>query len=575
MNKNHTIALFRLLFLLPLPILLSSCTAELAPTSTPLFTHFSYQGKDAVYDENPLGANEFYSPILQGCYPDPSITRKGEDYYLATSSFAFHPGVPLFHSKDLVNWEQLGHVLSRPSQLKLENAGMSKGVYAPHIIYNPHNDTFYMITTHIGGGLGNIVVKAKDPAGAWSDPIKQPFEGIDPSLFFDEDGKGYVVHNDAPEQALYEGHRVIKLRDYDTETDQTTGEPVVVVNGGVDISQKPIWIEAPHLYKKDGWYYLMCAEGGTSYAHSEVIFRSSSVRGPYVAAKNNPILTQRHLPAERSNAVVWAGHADLVSTPEGKYYGVFLASRPNSAGRITTGRETYLLPVDWSGDFPVFEGGLLPLNPKQPLPDGVTNKTGTDNFLPNGNFTFDDNFQTTPLDHRWIAVRDAYDKFVSVGASGLRITPFDRNIKTALAPSMLCYRQQHNAFTASVTMLYKPSSEKDLAGIVCYQKETFSYVFGVTKYEDGYYIVLERTSGGESTLVTMQKIEQVDKPLRLQVRGEGDDYYFDYAVGEGEYVNLGGKVSGDVLSTNVAGGFTGSLIGVYATCANDILFLQN
>jgi alpha-N-arabinofuranosidase len=559
--------------LLILP-LLAACgdKGKIVSTDKPCFTQFVYRGDDAVYKENPLDADEFYSPILQGCYPDPSITRKGDDYYLVCSSFAFYPGVPVFHSRDLINWEQTGHVLSRPTQLILDGVGMSKGVYAPSIVYNPHNDYFYMITTHIGGGLGNIMVKAKDPAGEWSDPFKLNFDGIDPSLFFDDDGKGYVVHNDAPENELYSGHRVIKIWDYDTENDRITGTPLVIVDGGVDITKNPIWIEAPHLYKKNGWYYLMCAEGGTGDNHSEVIFRSASVKGPYIPAGQNPVLSQRHLPADRKNKVVWAGHADLVSTPDGRYYAVFLASRPNHANRINTGRETYLLPVDWSGDFPVFEGGLEPLKPKLKLPAGVENKTGSDNFFPNGNFTFTDNFNSFPLDYRWFALRDSHEKFISQTPDGLQINPSKENIKTVHSPSMLCYRQQHNHFSASAAMYYRPASEKDLAGIVCYQKETFNYVFGITKKENDYYIVLERTADGNSGLIASRKINYTGQAIHLQIKADGDDYYFNYATENENYLNLGGTMSGDILSSDIAGGFIGCVIGLYATSANDITF---
>jgi alpha-N-arabinofuranosidase len=398
--------------------------------NAPLFTHFTYTGHDAVYINNPLAAGEFYSPILQGCYPDPSITRKGEDYYLVNSSFAFFPGVPIFHSKDLVNWVQIGHVLDRTSQLKVYDAGMSKGIYAPDIQYNPHNDTFYMITTQIAGGIGNMVVKTKDPAGAWSDPVRLDFDGIDPSLFFDDDGKAYVVHNDAPDKALYEGHRVIKIWEYDTDGDKVIpGTDKIVVDGGVDISQQPIWIEGPHLYKKNGRYYLMCAEGGTGDWHSEVIFVSDTPKGTYIPAKNNPILTQRYFPRDRTNRVDWAGHADLVETPDGKYYGVFLAVRPNEKGRVNTGRETFLLPVDWTGEFPVFENGLVPLLPKQKMPAGVENKTGKEGFFPNGNFTFADNFTTEKLDFRWISVRSPREDFVEITKNGLKINPYPTKIK--------------------------------------------------------------------------------------------------------------------------------------------------
>ena len=370
-------------------------------TNTPVFLSATYKGEDEVYKKFPLENGEFYNPILQGCYPDPAITRKGDDYYLVCSSFAMFPGVPIFHSKDLVNWTQIGHVLDRTSQLDVHDTGISQGVYAPGITYNKNNDTFYMIVTAFAGGAGNIVVKTKDPKKGWSEPYKLNFQGIDPSIFFDDDGKAYIVHNDAPEKALYQGHRVIKIWEYDVEKDQVIpGTDKVIVNGGVDLSEHPIWIEAPHLYKKNGLYYLMCAEGGTGGWHSEVIFVSDNPKGPFKPAPSNPILTQRYFPKDRKNMVDWAGHADLVKGPNDKYYGVFLAIRPNEAGLVNTGRETFILPVDWSGKFPVFENGLVPIEPKLQLPEGVENKTGEDGYFPNGNFTFSDDFKADTLDYQ-------------------------------------------------------------------------------------------------------------------------------------------------------------------------------
>lgn len=537
----------------------------------PTFSQFIYQGNDKVYQENPLKADEFYTPILQGCYPDPSITRKGDDYYLVNSSFAFFPGVPIFHSKDLVNWEQIGNVLDRPSQLKIQDIEISDGIYAPDIVYNPHNDTFYMITTHIGGGWGNIVVKTKDPRKGWGDPILLDFGGIDPALFFDDDGKAYLVHNDAPDNGkeLYSGHRVIKQWEYDVENDRVIpGTDRIIVNGGVDISQKPIWIEGPHLYKKDGRYYLMCAEGGTGDWHSEVVFVSDSPRGPFIPSTNNPILSQRYLSENRSNKVDWAGHADLVETPEGKYYGVFLGIRPNNKQRVNTGRETFVLPIDWSGEFPVFENGLVPLSPKLKMPKGVQNQVGTNSFFPNGNFVFKDSFAENQLDHRWIAVRGPRENFANFTKNGLQIKPFQANVKERKPIAALFHRQQHKSFSTIVDMDYVPTSENDLAGIVCYQKESFNYVFGITQKGNDSYIILVRTDNNESTLIASEKID-VSKPVQLEVEADEDDYRFNYSVNNQGFKNLGGVVSGDILSTNLSGGFIGALIGLYATSSND------
>ena len=543
-----------------------------AAKNPPVFSNVIYKGDDEIYKKYPLKAGEFYSPVLQGCYPDPAITRKGDDYYMVCSSFAMFPGVPIFHSKDLVNWTDLGGVLNNVNEFNPHDTGISQGVYAPGITYNPHNDTFYMIVTAFSGGLGNIIVKTKDPKKGWGSPIKLDFGGIDPSVFFDDNGKGYIVHNDAPDKGkeLYNGHRVIKVWEYDVATDKVIpGTDKIIVDGGVDLSKRPIWIEAPHLYKKDGHYYLMCAEGGTGGNHSEVVFISDSPKGPFKPSSNNPILTQRHFPKDRANKVDWAGHADLVLGPDNKYYGVFLGVRPNDKDRVNTGRETFMLPVDWSGTFPVFENGLVPMEPKLKMPKGVTeNKTGTNGFFPNGNFTFEENFTSDKLDYRWIGLRGPRENFASVTKKGLQINPFAVSIKELKPTSTLFYRQQHNTFSFATTIDYKPASEKDLAGIVCLQNEKFNYVFGITKKGNDTYVLLERTEKGASKIIASTKID-MKKPVRLQVKANGDSYEFSYAVNGTDFENLGGVVSGDILSTNVAGGFTGALVGLYATAVND------
>ena len=566
MKKNQVVLITAFLAL----FVFTGCNAQ---KNIPVFSSAVYEGNDDVYNENPLEDDEFYNPILQGFYPDPAIARKGNAYYLVASSFAVFPGVPIFHSNDLVNWTQIGHVLDRKSQLKVQDTEISLGIFAPDIRYNPNNDTFYMITTQFAGGFGNIVVKTQDPKEGWSDPIKLDFAGIDPAIFFDDDGKAYVTHNDAPDEGeeLYQGHRVIKIWEYDVENDQVIeGTDKIIVDGGVDLSKKPIWIEAPHIYKKDGRYYLMCAEGGTGGWHSEVIFVSDKPMGPYEPAPNNPILTQRHFPKDRENKVDWVGHADLVVGPDDKYYGVFLGIRPNEKDRVNTGRETFILPVDWSGEFPVFENGLVPMEPKLEMPEGVENKTGEGDYFPNGNFTYTEDFTSEKLDYRWIGLRGPREDFMEITKNGVKINPFDVNIKEVKPTSTLFHRQQHKDFSFTTTMNYKPKSEKDLAGITALQSEKFNYVFGLTKKDNKDYLVLERTEKGSSKILATKEIE-FKGALQLRVEADGDDYKFSYALNGDNFKNLGGTVSGDILSTNVAGGFTGTLIGLYATSANDVV----
>ena len=206
---------------------------------------------------------------------------------------------------------------------------------------------------------------------------------------------------------------------------------------------------------------------------------------------------------------------------------------------------------------------------KLKLPKGVENKTGKEGYLPNGNFTYTDPLNGEQLDYRWVALRGPREAFITNDKNGVYLTPFATNIKQVAPTATLFHRQQHNHFKASVQLSYLPKSDKDLAGLTCYQSERFHYVFGITKKGSQYYIVLERTEKGASTLLASQEID-LTLPITLQVAAQGNDYAFSYSTDGKPFVNVGGTVSGDVLSTNVAGGFTGSMIGLYATTNNDI-----
>lgn len=292
------------------------------------------------------------NPILKGFYPDPSICRVGEDYYLVNSTFSYFPGLPIFHSKDLAHWEQIGNAMDRTAQLNLDGLGISRGLFAPAIRYNI--GTFYITCTLIDNG-NNFVITTTDLSKGWSDPIWLPeVEGIDPSLFFDDTNRAYIIYNSDPPNkvSVYDGHRSIKIVEFDVATSKVISSPVIIVNGGSDMSQKPIWIEGPHIFKKDGFYYLIAAEGGTDVNHSEVVFRGKNVLGPYESYSQNPILTQRNLDPNRKDAVTSTGHADFVEDANGNWYVVFLGCRPYGAGFYNTGRETFIAPVSWENGWP-------------------------------------------------------------------------------------------------------------------------------------------------------------------------------------------------------------------------------
>ena len=540
--------------------------------ATPLtarFDWFEYQGRDSVYEAVKAGDNEYLNPILAGFYPDPSIARAGDDYYLVASSFAYFPGVPIFHSRDLVSWTQIGHVLDRPSQLNLDSAGVSRGIFAPTIQY--HDKTFYMITTLVDRG-GNFFVTATDPAGPWSDPVWLPqIDGIDPSIFFDEDGKAYVVNNGPPVGTpLYDGHRAIWIQELDLAAKALVGPRTVIVNGGVDLSKKPIWIEAPHILKVRGAYYLICAEGGTADQHSEVVFRSDSVRGPYVPYAGNPILTQRHLNPRRAAPVTTAGHADFVQTPNGEWWAVFLGVRPYAGDvHYNAGRETFLLPVRWSGEWPLILSDSAtvpyvhtrPALPKQNPPAVPTS----------GNFTVRDEFDAPSLAPSWVLLRTPrerwYDLATPRGALTIRARPVE--LWSRHQPSFVARRQQHLRASASTAVRFVPTTAGDKAGLAAFHNETHYYLLSVALADGRTVIRLERRAGERpdrpAAVVAEAPIRpSAAEPVLLRIDARSDRYDFYYAERPNEWKRLAADLDGTILSTKVAGGFVGTMFGLFA-----------
>lgn len=514
----------------------------------------------------------FLNPILSGFYPDPSICRVGDDYYLVNSTFSYFPGVPVFHSKDLVSWKQIGHVLDRPEQLDLSGLGVSEGIYAPTIQF--HQGIFYMVTTLVGRG-GNFVVTAKNPAGPWSNPVWLPqVTGIDPSLFFDEDGKSYVVFNSGPpeEKSIYEGHCAIWMYEFDKQNLKTIGEIKLLINGGTDISRKPIWIEGPHLLKKEGLYYLMCAEGGTGYDHSEVIFRSKSMNEPFVPYEKNPILTQRTLDRERPYPITTTGHADLVETPSGEWWAVFLGCRPyapTSEDLYNVGRETFLAPVKWKNGWPIINPDYQEVQYRYPAPQLPVKKVT--NGIANGNFTLKDDFTTSKLEYDWLFLRTPKTTWHSVSAGSLTLQVRPETVVGKENPSFVARRQQHSTFEASAAMRFVAANESELAGLVAFQNEEHHYILGKTKEKGKTVIQLIKSAKPEDAatpevLAQIElKPEQDKKPVSLKIAQHSDGYAFSYAFEPGKWMLLKDKVDAPFLSTKVAGGFVGTTLGMYAT----------
>lgn len=492
----------------------------------------------------------FENPILPGFYPDPSACRVGEDYYLVTSSFSYFPGVPIFHSKDLVNWEQIGHVLDRPSQLPLEGQAQSRGIFAPTIRYN--DGVYYMITTNVGQG-GNFLVTATDPAGPWSDPYYLDAPGIDPSLFFDDDGKVYYHGTrPAPEGEKYSGNWEVWLQELDLNTMKLTGEPVGLWRGAL---RDVIWPEGPHIYKKDGLYYLMISEAGTGHHHAVSIARSESITGPYVGNPGNPILTHRHF--GRDYPIVNVGHFDLVETQNGEWWGIGLASRIYGGYYRNLGRETFMLPVTWEDGWPIMSPGTGKLEMSYTKPNLPESKPV--------NIPACEHFNGEELDFKWNILRSPEEEFYSLterpGHLSLKLRP--EKITELNTPSCVVRRQQHIDFAASTMMEFTPSNDNEVAGLVLMQSEKYNFSFVSKKKEDDTVLQLIKCTDGKEEI--LKELSVNSSTMYLKVEAYGQDFSFYYAETENNYKPLIEDVDGRILSTDVAGGFVGTQLGLYAS----------
>lgn len=526
-----------------------------APAPAPVaFDWFSYRGEDGA----PAPAGQYRNPVLAGFYPDPSIVRVGADYYLVNSTFAWFPGIPVWHSRDLVSWRQIGNAIDRPGQLDFTGLRLSRGVFAPAITYA--RGRFWIVSTCVDCG-GNFIVTARDPAGPWSDPVWLPtVEGIDPSLFFDADGSAWLVNNRAPAGgSTYDGHRAIWLERFDPEAMRMHGGARMIVDGGVDLAKRPVWIEGPHLLKKDGFYYLIAAEGGTSVNHSQVVFRAALIEGPYrpAPAGVNPILTQRDLPAGRAAPISAAGHAQLVQLPDGRWQAVFLATRPYAGDFYNTGRETFLLPARWRDGWPAIlpAGRAVPRLVARPLP------AAGDAPPQAGSFAVRDEFARARLGREWVTMRGAS---VAVGGGALRLMP-GAGLGTLGKPAFAARRQQHAVGVAETELRAFPA-EGASAGLAAVQNDAFFLTIAAVRRGGRTWVRAARRAGEGEPVggVTLAEREVAARgPIRFRVAMRGGRYDLSYAVG-GRWEMLARDVDATHLSTASAGGFVGTMIGPFA-----------
>ncbi len=497
---------------------------------------------------------KYVNPIIPGFHPDPSICRVGEDYFLVTSSFEFFPSIPVFHSKNLVDWEQINFCISKNEYLPLTCGSPNcSGIYAPTIRYN--NGKFYVICTNVPTSdttdkrYGNFIVSTDNPFGEWSEPIWIDCKGIDPSLFFDDDGKVYYCGTNGG----------VYFCEINPDTGAVLSEVKYLWSGTGGVAP-----EAPHIYKKDGWYYLMLAEGGTEYGHMESIARSKDIGGPYLPYEKNPILSNRSL----GLPIMATGHADLVCDENNNWWAVCLGIRPISYPfRHNLGRETSLIPVVWQDGWPILgKNGVVDVEIETDLLNSVVKKETSDKIapMPKGNevYRFYDDFKGEFLDLRWNYQYNPEYEYINKNENGLSIKGMATSLSDADKNTFIGIRQMHHNCCFRVKVDFAPKNNGEEVGVTAYMNRNHHYDIALVRVDDRNMIVVRRRIG--SLWKVENQVEYNNNEAYFEIEATNEFYNLNYSNDGENYVKLG-QGETKYLTTEVGGVFTGNYFGLYAT----------
>ncbi|MDH3480898.1 MAG: glycoside hydrolase family 43 protein [Gammaproteobacteria bacterium] len=504
----------------------------------------------------------FSNPIIPGFAPDPSIVRVDDDFYLVNSTFEYFPGIPIYHSRDLVNWELIGYALNDPQQVDLGRIRSSDGIHASTIRY--HDGTYYIITTNnVDGNMVNFIVTAANPRGPWSAPqVLEGAPGIDPSLFFDDDGRVWYVGNHVPPDPEFAGQAEIWLQQVDIDSMRLVGERHYLWRGCC----QGVWAEGPHIYKKDGYYYLLISEGGTAYEHALAVAISREITGPYLNNPRNPVLSHRQLSYD--HPITGVGHADLVELEDGRWYAVALGWRLVDGIHGILGRETFLLPVTWETEpyswkedkltFPVFSPATGKIELHYPLPFGGDSKPSDGEFS--------DKFDARTLDLQWNFRRAPEKRFYDLddNPGSLRLVLQAGALGEREQYSFIGIRQRHFEFDAVTKMTFAPVGEEE-AGLVVIQNDRSAFLMTMSAGPDGNMLKLTQALHGQSK--QLDAVPYKHDAVFLRVTGDYLIYRFQYSVDGGTWTTLGGDTDGTALSPAAIAGYnyTGVYLGLYAT----------
>lgn len=524
------------------------------------------------------------NPILRGFNPDPSIVRVGDDYYIAVSTFEWWPGVKLYHSDDLVRWSDYGYVLTDPGTLDLRGVGPSQGIWAPCLTHC--DGKFYLCYTVVRAFYANMydtenyVVTSSSIDGPWSDPVRLDGFGFDPSLFHDEDGKKYLV-------SVVTDHRIPKkyggrliLEEIDPTSFARIGDAVEIY------ADDSIFLEGPHILRKDGWYYLIAADTGTGEGHGESVLRSRSVKGPYEMLRAPwmdrrsdreawSIMTSRHEPA---HPLQKAGHGDLVETLDGRWYMVHIAARPskecNPDGkarifghprfprerRYPLGRETAIEPVVWRDGWPVLEGGTLPLVDVD-IPCRTEMKEEKHPFL--------DDFSSPVLSPVWQSLRVPMDSNHMKLDGRLRL--FGRSgLASLFSQSLIARRIDSFSFVARTKVTFDPENFKQMAGlVVMYDTDNYFYLHVSDDEDAGKCVALLKAENRSYAYLVPYVPVEKGRPILLEIASDDFRFTFRYGFEEGDMRTLATGIDGTFMSDEACfeGWFTGAMTGV---CCQDL-----
>lgn len=546
-----------------------TATSAATQSGAPPVASFDYVAYSGTPDAESLtaGPGDFANPVLPGFQPDPSIVRVDDDYYLVNSTFSWFPGLPIYHSRDLIHWRQIGNAIDRPGRLTIGKVGVTRGLFAPAISH--HGARFYIVNTCIDCG-GNFIVTADDPAGPWSNPQWLDFGGIDPSLFVDDDGKAWIAYNDAPPgPPEYDGHRALWLQQIDLAAMKMAPTRTLLVDKGVHAADKPVWAEGPHIYKVGRYYYLTAAEGGTADQHSQTIYRADKITGPYRPGPTNPILTQRDLPDGRPWPVQATGHADFVQIRDGSWWAVFLATRPYAGQQTNLGRETFLLPVQWKDGWPlILPSGtaIAPTGKRPALPAFAGDTLGQ----------WRDEFDGPRLALDWMMLRTPHGRAwwsLSNSKGALQLTARPVAAGSLDQPSFVGKRLRHHDAVFETRVTFAPTAPGDRAGLLALTDENHFLFFGRERLAGGDAIVLRRRGGAtepaDGTIVKQIALrDKLPSAIDLQIHLNRNKAAFQWrAAGTAEWQTLATGIDASVLATVGAGLFTGAVVGPHAARA--------